>query len=428
MRAYVIAVGSELLGTDRLDTNSLRLSASFAAHGVVLVGKSVVGDSYDDLVRHLRHARESADLVVMSGGLGPTTDDLTRETVAAALGLELEEDPAIVAEIEARFRDFGMVMPEINRRQAMVPRGGRPLSNRRGSAPGLHLHQDDTDIFLLPGVPHELDHLVEVHLAPWLCENAPGSSLASRSLRVACRSESAVEEELAPVYERFDADEITVLASPADIEVRFTVTGTPREVDERLAAMVACARGALGRAVYAEGREATLEGVVGEALRRAGRSVVTAESCTGGLVAQRLTAVPGSSDYFLGAVVTYSNELKERLLGVSPGILREHGAVSEEVARAMALGARERLGADFAISATGVAGPGGGTPDKPVGTVHVALAGPGEEVEIVVDHRRLAWKNAPRGRVRHLSSQWGLELLRRRLSPRQASGTGPTES
>jgi nicotinamide-nucleotide amidase len=455
VKAFVIAVGSELLEDDRLDTNSLRLAACFTRHGVELAGKSVVGDSIERIVSHLRHALTLAEVVVATGGLGPTTDDLTRQAVARCLGRDLVEDPTIVETIRARFAGFGMEMPEINRRQAMVVGGSRILANDQGTAPGLLVEHEGRRLFLLPGVPRELDHMIAAHLEPWLATHAPGAFFVTRSLRVACRSESAVEESIAPLYERFDPDEITVLAAPGDIEVRFTVRGEPGPAAERVGRMVAAAREVLGRSVYAEGRQASLEAIVGDLLRATRRTVVTAESCTGGLVAERLTAVPGSSDYFLGAAVTYSNELKQRLLGVSAVTLEAHGAVSAEVAREMAACARDRLGADYALSTTGIAGPGGGSAAKPVGTVHIGLAGPlppdggaprdgptrrpepepepeqeqeqerggvrgpgtgpGSASGAWIEERRLTLGGADRERIRRLTSQWALEMLRRRL-------------
>lgn len=414
MRAFLIAVGSELLGIDRLDTNSLRLTECLTRHGVELLGKSVVGDALPEIARHLAGALVGADVVLMTGGLGPTSDDLTREAVATALHRPMIEEASIVDDIRRKFLGFGMTMPEVNRRQAMVIEGAEILSNRLGTAPGLRLEDAGATLFLLPGVPRELEHMIETHLEPWLQSNSIGVRLVSRSLRVSCRSESAVEESLREVYELFDPREITVLASMGDIEVRFSVVGESSAAEARLSAMAASARKALGDAVYGEHPEDTLEEVVGGLLAQTHRTVVTAESCTGGLIAQRLTGVPGSSAYFLGGFVTYSNKLKQDLLGLSPRMLRLHGAVSSEVAREMASRARKLLGADYAIAATGIAGPEGGTAERPVGTVHVAVAGPDGGADDFVDHRRLSIPG-DRGRIRQLTSQWALELLRRRL-------------
>lgn len=414
MRAFIIAVGSELLETDRLDTNSLGLADCLRRHGVELVGKSVAGDRLQDIAHQLAGALASADVVITTGGLGPTADDLTREAVAATLGRSTTVDEAIVADIREKFDRFGMEMPEVNRRQALVIEGAAVLDNERGTAPGLRLEHDGSTLFLLPGVPAELGGMIDRHLEPWLGSGSPGLHLATRSLKVACRSESAVEEALRPVYESFGSDEITVLASAGDIEVRFTVRGAEAASAARLDSMLAAGHQALGSAVYAERRDASLEQVVGALLEHGGRTVATAESCTGGLIAGRLTDVPGASAWFVGGVVTYSDAVKESLLGVPSELLRSAGAVSEEVAIEMARRSRRLLGADFALACTGIAGPGGGTAEKPVGTVHVAVCGPEPVSGEAVDHRRLALPGG-RGRIRRLTSQWALELLRRRL-------------
>jgi nicotinamide-nucleotide amidase len=416
VRAFVIAVGSELLETDRLDTNSLRLTESFLRYGVRLVGKSVAGDTVDAISHQLAAALQVAEVVVVTGGLGPTSDDLTREAVAALLGRGLRESDEVVADIRRRFDRFGMEMPDVNRRQAMVIDGGTLLANRRGTAPGQRLERDGRTVFLLPGVPAELDAMLGEHLEAWMAANGGRLDAAphSHSLKVACRSESAVEEELRPVYEAFGSDEITVLASAGDVEVRFTTPGPAARATPRLGAMLEAARRALGPAVYAEGREATLEQAVGDLLARGGHTVATAESCTGGLIAERLTDVAGSSAYFLGGVVAYSDRIKEEVLGVPRQVLGEAGAVSEATAVEMARRVRLLLGADLGLAATGIAGPSGGSQAKPVGTVHVAVSGPATAGGDQVAHRLLSLPG-DRQRVRRLASQWGLELLRRAL-------------
>lgn len=414
MRAWIVAVGSELLGTDRLDTNSLRLTEGLERHGVDLVGKQVVGDAEEEIAAALRLAMDRAELVLVSGGLGPTSDDRTREGVARALGRGMSEEAGLVEEIRRKFRAIGLDMPAVNRRQAMVIAGAEVLDNRRGTAPGLRLVEGEVTLFLLPGVPAELEHLIDRHLEPWLEMHAVGAEVPVRgSLRIACRSESAVEEALAPIYADLGTDDLTILASPGDIEVRFRTRAGGDRGGERLAALLEEARRLLGSSVYAQGRDARLEEAVGELLAAAGRTVVTAESCTGGGVAERLTSVPGSSSWYVGGVVTYSNRSKELLLEVSPEALRRYGAVSREVAVAMATGARRLLGGDYAVGVTGIAGPSGGTAAKPVGTVHVAVAPPsGVEEEVV--HRELVLPG-DRQRVRRLSGQWALDMLRRLL-------------
>ena len=416
MRAFVIAVGSELLETDRLDTNSLRLTESMLRYGVSLVGKSVAGDTVDAISHQLAAALQAADVVVLTGGLGPTSDDLTRDAVAALFGCGLRESDEVVADIRRKFDRFGMEMPEVNRRQALVIEGATLLANRRGTAPGQRLERHGRTVFLLPGVPAELDAMLAEHLEGWLETVGANREAAplSRSLKVACRSESAVEEALQPVYGAFGTEEITVLASAGDVEVRFTTPGPEGRARPRLEAMLEVARGALGPAVYAEGREATLEQAVGELLARSGRTVATAESCTGGLIATRLTDIAGSSAYFLGGVVAYSDRMKEEVLGVPRGVLREGGAVSEATAIEMARRVRVLLGSDLGLATTGIAGPSGGSRAKPVGTVHVAVSGPSTATGEALAHRLLSLPG-DRQRIRRLGSQWGLELLRRAL-------------
>lgn len=410
MRAAILAVGSELLGEDRLDTNSLTLTRALRAYGVSLRAKAVVGDDSETIAVTLRRLLTDTDLVLVTGGLGPTTDDLTRDAVAHALGRELVFRQELLDEIAAKFAAFGLRLPEINRREAYLVTGATVLDNRRGTAPGQRLDQDGSSIFLLPGVPRELEAMITTHLAPWLEERTGGVVTESRVLKVACVPESHLEETIQPAYAELGAENVTILGSPGEVRVVLSATGAQAARRERLDAMVLRVRGLLGATVFAEDEATTLEAVVGGLLADAGETLVTAESCTGGGIAERITRVPGSSGWFLGAAVVYSNELKHGLLGVPEELLESHGAVSEPVARAMAEGARRRLGADWAVAVTGIAGPDGGTPDKPVGTVHLAVSGPGGTTH------RLLRLPAGRERVRLFATQWALDLLRRRLS------------
>jgi nicotinamide-nucleotide amidase len=420
MRAAIAAVGSELLGSDRLDTNSLRLTEALERHGVELRRKVVVGDDREELARVLRTLAAEHELVLVTGGLGPTTDDVTREAAADALGWTLRLDERLAAAIEERFRAFGRRMPAVNRRQAMVPvgpPGGGPESsaevipNPRGSAPGLRLDAPGgATLFLFPGVPAELEGMIEDRLVPWLAERSGGARRERVALKVASLTESDVEERIAPAYDEFGKEAITVLAGGGEVTVRAVAGGPEAERRSRLAAMAKRLAGLLGDAVYTDRENEALEAVVGRLLCERGLTLATAESCTGGLVAERLTRVPGSSGYFVGGVVAYSDAVKTALLGVPAALLAEHGAVSEPVARAMAEGARRALGCDWALAVTGVAGPGGGSDEKPVGTVDLAWAGPGG----ATDHRRVRFLGA-RERVRALSAQAVLEGLRRRL-------------
>lgn len=410
MRATFLAVGSELLGTDRVDTNSLTVTGALERHGVDLVRKVVVGDEEDAIAGEVRRLLEISDLVVVSGGLGPTSDDLTRQGVARALDREVRFDEEVLEQIRDLFEQHGLSMPDINRRQAEVIEGAEVIPNRRGTAPGMRLETGDGKaVFLLPGPPKELEGMLASHLEPWVAERG-GERTERRTLKVACLPESEVEERLEPAYEELGREALAVLAKPGEILVRFEASGSEEERRERLDRMEARLRQLVGPAIFAASEEETLESVVGELLQRAGRTVVTAESCTGGLVAERITRVPGSSEYFLGAVVTYTDRLKEEVLGVPRNTLESFGAVSEPVARAMADGARRLLKADYGIGITGIAGPGGGSDDKPVGTVHLGLAGPDGSVS----HRRVRFPG-DRGQVREQTAQLALELLRRRL-------------
>jgi len=410
MRAAILAVGSELLGTERLDTNSLLLTAQLERFGVVLCRKAVVGDELEELGGLLGELIGAAELVLVTGGLGPTADDLTRQAVATALGRRLIESAEIGADIEAKFASFGMRMPEVNRRQAEVIEGAEVLANRRGTAPGLRIDHERGTLFLFPGVPHELEAMVAGALVPWLERHAGGPPREERLLKVACVPESTAEETLAPAYEEFGTKAIGLLASAGELQVRLTARGGAAgrggldRLEQRVAEL-------MGDTVFTRRPGETLEAVVGGLLGAAGYTVATAESCTGGLVAERLTRVAGSSLWFVGSAVTYADRLKVELLGIDVELLERHGAVSREVAEAMATGVRERLSSDYGLAITGIAGPGGGTEEKPVGTVHVALAGPANGSSA---HRRLRLPG-DRRRVRRLTSQWALDLLRREL-------------
>ncbi|HYL04399.1 MAG TPA: competence/damage-inducible protein A [Thermoanaerobaculia bacterium] len=415
MRAAILAVGSELLGTERLDTNSLRLTETLLRHGVELRRKSVIGDVEEEIAAELRDLLPRVDLVLVTGGLGPTADDVTRDAVAAALGRSLAVDPEVLAGIERRFQRLGWQMPAVNRRQAVVIAGAEVLGNPRGSAPGMRLTAGGAPIFLFPGVPSELAGMVEEHLEPWLGPRSGGASRETAVLKVAGLPESMVEERIAPAYEEFGRQSITILAKPADVRLLATATGPPEQRQARLQAMTARLAALVGDAVYSRREEDTLESVVGGLLRAAGATLTVAESCTGGLLGERLTRVAGSSDYFLGGAITYGDRLKTAMLGVPPDVLAAHGAVSAAVARAMAEGVRARLGSDYGVAVTGVAGPGGGSEAKPVGTVHLAIAGPPPGPgQPEVEHRQLRLPG-DRERVRWQASQLALDMLRRRL-------------
>lgn len=410
MKAGILAVGTELLGTDRVDTNSLLLTSVLQRYGIEVYRKEVVRDLEDEIAQEVRRWVSELDLVLITGGLGPTTDDRTRQGVARALGRDLRRDPGLLDTLRTRFEKWGMVMPVSNEGQADIIDGAQVVENPRGTAPGLKIEHGNSTIFLFPGVPSELEEMVASTLEPWIASHTDGSRTETRILRIACMSESALEDRLAPLYEDFDAHMISVLASPGDIQVHLTSTGPAEGRQKALDAMTERLRSLVGHAFYGIGARTSLEERVAQLLIRAAKTVSTAESCTAGLLAERLTRVSGSSDYFLGGVVTYSDELKQRLLGVSAATLEAHGAVSREVVMEMAEGAVRELGSDFGIGISGIAGPGGGTEEKPVGTVHVAVA----LREAETDHRELHLPGG-RQRVRWLASQWSLDMLRRRL-------------
>jgi len=376
MSACIIAVGSELLTPSRLDTNSLIITERLNAVGIDVRLKAVVGDDVEDLARQFNAALEWADVILFTGGLGPTEDDLTRDAVARVLNLPLDVDEPTVERIRERFSRRGMTMPEINRRQAMVPRGAMLLDNPNGTAPGLWLEHGRTAIVLLPGPPREMTPMLEKILADRLAPRGHGVPLVRRVLRITGRSESDVDQRAQPIYSKWTTAAVpistTILAVLGQIELHLTARSNSRQAADAAldrATGELCAE--LGDSVYSvDGR--TLEKVVGDLLRMKKLTIGVAESCTGGLLASRLTDVPGSSDYVERGVVCYSNRSKTELLGVDESLIAQHGAVSEPVAAAMARGIRACAAVDVGVGVTGIAGPGGGTPDKPVGTVAVA--------------------------------------------------------
>lgn len=415
--AEVIAVGSELLGWTRLDTNSLFIAEQLSQLGIVLRAKSVVGDDRARLTTVFSQALERADLVILTGGLGPTDDDLTREAVADALGLELVEDPTITETIRQRFARRGLTMPEVNRRQAMVPTGATSIPNPHGSAPGLLLPLDQQLVVLLPGPPRELQPMLLALCRPEgaIAGYTGGERLQRVSLFTTGMSESHVEEIAQPLYSVWrDAPEpieTTILATPGQIELHLTIRsadqeGAKRTLEEARTQLAA----ALGQSAFCtDGRP--LHHFVGDMLRERRLTIAAAESCTGGLLMQRLTEVAGSSDYVKGGIVAYSNDLKIGLLGVDEKLLEAHGAVSEPVAAAMAEGVHERTGADVCAAITGIAGPGGGTPTRPVGTVVIAVRIEGLPLAVTIH-------TYPGGRdmVRFQSTQTALDRIRRMLT------------
>lgn len=401
-RAAFVAIGSELLRAERVDTNSFVAARLLAPRGFVFVEKRVLEDDVVSIAQALRELAERVELVVVSGGLGPTADDVTREAAAEAFGRGMRRDERLLARLRERFARNQRAMPAIAARMADLVEGAEPLVSPHGTAPGQLLVEGDCTIVLLPGVPVELEDIIREHLVPrW---PAMAGRLA-RTLRLGGTYESAVEERVAPLYERFGRENVTILAGRGLVDLVLVADGD--DAVARLAEMEEAFTATAGAELYGRDDD-TLPAVVLAGLRRAGWTLATAESCTGGLVGAKLTAVPGASDVFVGGVVAYANAVKERQLGVPAALLAAHGAVSREVALAMAAGARA-LGADCGVGVTGIAGPGGGTSEKPVGTVHIAVVTPRGERHL---ERRFP---GDRAAVREFAATFALDLTRRAL-------------
>ena len=409
LTAEIIAIGSELLAPDRTDTNSLWLTEQLNRLGIEVKLKTIVGDDDARLEEAIKDAARRSKVVITTGGLGPTEDDITRKITARALGRRLLLDENVLAEIKQRFQSFGVTMPERNSRQAMVIEDAEVLPNPNGTAPGMFLEHNGTAIVLLPGPPREMQPMFGNHVVSKLEQRSGSVRVVRRMLRVAGMGESAVDEKIAPVYTKYENPQTTILFNQSEIEIHLTARGrTEDEANQLLDRVVLEIEEQLGNAIFAF-RGEKMEEVIGLKLAVGGYTLAVAESCTGGLLAERLTEVPGSSKYFIEGVVTYSNESKTRLLGVEPILLLEHGAVSGPVAEAMSEGMRNRAATDFALSITGIAGPDGGTEDKPVGTVFIAISS-----EAGTEHRRLKLPG-DRNLIRWRATQAAMDLLRRRL-------------
>jgi len=409
LKAEIIAVGSELLTPDRTDTNSLWLTQKLNEIGIELGAKSIIGDDEERLEKALRAALEESDLVITTGGLGPTEDDITRQIAARAVGRQLVFDEAVLEEIRKKFGQMNREMPETNKRQAFVIEGGEVLDNPNGSAPGIYVGLNGKSLVLLPGPPREMRPMFENLVLPRLLEKAGKIKVRRKVLKVSGMGESAVDELISPVYKEYGNVQTTILFNKSEIEVHLIAKAEAEEdANKTLKELTARIREKLGLALYAENGE-SLEEVVGQMLKLAGKTLAVAESCTGGLVAERITEISGSSDYFIEGAVTYSNEAKIRTLNVPPEVLEKYGAVSAETAEAMARGIRERARADFGISVTGIAGPGGGSEEKPVGLVYLGFAGEKEvktlRIMLPGDRHLIRWR----------SSQAALDLLRRKM-------------
>jgi nicotinamide-nucleotide amidase len=409
--AEIVAVGSEMLTPFRQDTNSLYLTGQLNELGINLAFKTIVGDHRVNLTDAARTAISRSDIVIFMGGLGPTEDDLTRECVAEALGLDLRRDHDLVAAMYKRFAERRISMPDNNAQQADVISGATIIHNALGTAPGQWLQRNENGrlqiVMLLPGPPHELKTMWERDIMPRLRQTAPPSAIATRIIKTAMLAESAADARTAPIYKKYPNIETTVLAGQGQVEFHLRTTAvTKAEAEQRIARLAGELEDELGDAVFSTAGE-SLEEIVGYYLQMRGATLAVAESCTGGMVAERITSVPGSSRYFLGGAVVYSNDLKTLFADVPPLMIEAHGAVSKEVALALAENIREICNADIGLGITGIAGPGGGTEEKPVGLVYIAVTD-GQKQELV--QRRFP---GDRERIRRWASQQALDLVRR---------------
>ena len=413
MNAEIIAVGSELLTPFRQDTNSLYLTEKLNELGVEVIFKTIVGDTRVHLVQAVSLALSRADIILSMGGLGPTEDDLTREAVAEALGLELRRDPDIVAGIEQRFAARGWKMTANNAKQGDVIAGATVLPNANGTAPGQWISGKyegrEKFILLLPGPPHELKALFEEQCYERLRAKLPPRFIVTRELKITGLGESTCDARVAPIYQRFPDVQTTILAAAGEIQLHLKTSATSAAVaQQKVDALVSQIEDELGDSVFSDNGE-SMEQIVGYYLEMRNTTLAVAESCTGGLVAERITSVSGSSRYFLGGAIVYSNRLKIELAEVPAELIEKHGAVSREVAAALAEGIRRRSGSSLGLGVTGIAGPTGGTAEKPVGLVFHALAS--DRGTEVVERRFLG----DRKRIRWFASQQALDMVRRKL-------------
>jgi nicotinamide-nucleotide amidase len=413
VNAEIIAVGSELLTPHRQDTNSLYLTEKLNELGVEVRFKCIVGDDAEGLTAAAKLAMRRSDITIFSGGLGPTEDDLTREAVADALGLKLQRNPEIIAKLEERFAKRGYKFSPNNAKQADIISGAVVLPNPLGTAPGQWIagkyDGQERILMLLPGPPYELKGMFEAECISRLRTRVPEQHIAMRTLKMAMIPESQVDARVAPIYKTYTDVETTILAGGGEIQLHFRCRkDSAKEAEARVEELAEKIEDELGDAIFSRKGE-TIEQIVSYLLQMRGMTLATAESCTGGMLAERITSLSGSSRYFLGGAVVYSNELKTQFANVPKALIDQHGAVSREVAAAMAEGIRKRCLASYGVGITGVAGPSGGTEQKPVGLVYIALAG--EEGTQVVE------RNFPgdRQRVRQFSTEQALEMIRRAL-------------
>jgi nicotinamide-nucleotide amidase len=409
LSAEIIAIGSELLTPNFVDTNSMYLTRQLNEIGISVVMKAITGDDENYLEQALRGSLERTPIIITIGGLGPTEDDVTKKVVARVLRRQLVLDDDILASIEKRFKARGVEMPKNNARQALILSGSEVLENKNGTAPGLWINADRNHVVLLPGPPSELMPMFEETCIPRLRKLAGGMALARRIFRTTGLPESALDARIAPIYQKHKNVQTTLLAKPGQVDVRLTAAArTEAEADRTVQDLADGIEKELQEFIFAK-TEQSLEEIVGMHLVDKKATIAVAESCTGGMLAERLTGVDGSSRYFLSGIITYSNQSKIDLAGIPPLLLEMQGAVSEEVARGLAESIREKIGTTIGVGITGIAGPSGGSPEKPVGTVHIAVAGPGG-----ISHQRYVFPGS-RDRIRWQATQAALNMTRRVL-------------
>ena len=410
MKIELVTIGDELLLGFTIDTNAAHIARHLADIGVEIDRRTTVGDEADSIARAVRDGLDRAGAVITTGGLGPTSDDLTKPSIAALFGREMRFDQEHWAWMEERWRSrFGREIPEANRQQAMIPEGAVKLRNNHGSAPGIWLEDDRGRwVAMLPGVPREMRGMLSDTLLPMLRERVAGGTVVrSRTLRTTGLAESLIAETVGGIEGGVPGVSLAYLPNVDGVDLRVTVRGVPSaEADKRLGAAAEILKRAFDNAIYGEG-DADMAAAVLALCKDRGLTIAVGESCTGGMLGERLTRIPGSSDVFVGGVIAYANEIKSGLLGVPPSMIREHGAVSEQVAAAMATGARDRTGAEIGIGVTGIAGPDGGTPEKPVGTVWIAVDFAGEVRSALLK----SWGD--RQEVRQRAAQAALNLVRK---------------
>jgi nicotinamide-nucleotide amidase len=407
--AEIIAIGSELLTPTKTDTNSLWLTEKLNEVGIEVKLKTIVGDDERRLEETIKDAVKRSDIVILTGGLGPTEDDITRQVSARAIGRELVFHEKLVEELVERFRRWGREMPEINKRQAYVIEGATILPNPNGSAVGMKVELGEKLLVVLPGPPRENQPMFETLILPALREKAGDFFVKRRMLRVSGMGESAVDEQIAPIYTAYKQVQTSILFNRSEIEIHLAAQSSSEpEAEQLLEELTRKIAERLGIAVFSLNGE-RMEEVVGELLKKHGKTLAVAESCTGGLIGERLTDVSGASEYFIEGVIAYANQAKIRTLDVPAPLIEQHGAVSAEVAEAMAKGMRERAETDFAVSVTGIAGPTGGTEEKPVGTVFIGFSDENQTKHFKIilpgDRYLIRWR----------ASQAALDYLRRQI-------------